>query len=46
MLEYRLKQDSAIRVILAGYSGGAKVINDLTDLLPLYFSETGLKKVH
>jgi cytidine deaminase len=46
MLEYRLKQDSAIRVILAGYSGGAEVINDLTDLLPLYFSETGLKKVH
>jgi len=44
MLEYELKQENNIRVILKGAKGKIYTLADIKGLLPLYFHEEGLKK--
>lgn len=44
MLEFELKQDSPIELILQGESGAIAVIESVKSLLPLYFIEERLKK--
>ncbi len=44
LLEYELKQDKPIQLILQGESGEVLIINSTKELLPFYFHETKLKK--
>ena len=44
MLEFELKQDQAIQLVLQGETGAIAVIESVKSLLPLYFIEERLKK--
>ena len=44
ILEYEIKQDSSIRIILVSDTGRVLVIPSCKDLLPIYFIEDQLKK--
>lgn len=44
LLEYELRQEQPIRVLLQGATGDIIVIPDTKSLLPIYFHESGLKK--
>ena len=46
MLEFRLRQEKSIRVILRGSKGNLYTLSDIQGLLPLFFHEEGLKKGH
>ncbi|HRQ51179.1 MAG TPA: cytidine deaminase [Agriterribacter sp.] len=42
LLEYELRQEQPIRLVLGGTAGKVFVINDVKALLPLYFSGTDM----
>lgn len=44
MLEYQLKQKNPIALLMKGEQGNIIRLSGLTQLLPLYFNEEGLKK--
>lgn len=43
LLEYELRQQQPIRLVLAGMEGKVFVINDVKSLLPLYFSGADMR---
>ena len=44
MLEYEVNQANAISLVLAGASGKAYRVNGVSQMLPIFFHEAGLKK--
>lgn len=44
MSEYEIKQEEPIRLLMAGMGGKVYAVNGITELLPLVFNETKLRK--